>query len=78
WGYNNTMPIAEVKGASLTDIGSLADGVIVKSNLDVDAASETELINALDLFRTNPALKNFQITTYTYDPLIGVTTLTPP
>lgn len=78
WGYNNTMPIAEVKGASLSDIGSLADTIIAKSNLDVDATSETELINALDLFRTNPALKNFQITTYTYDPLIGVTTLTPP
>ncbi|WP_185249499.1 hypothetical protein [Chryseobacterium bernardetii] len=78
WGYNNTMPIAKIEGATLTDITGLADNIISKSNLDIDAASETEFINALDAFRTNSALKNFQITTYTYDPLIGITTLTPP
>lgn len=78
WGYNETMPIAKIEGATITDIAGLADNIISKSNLDIDAASETELINALDAFRTNAALKKFQITTYTYDQLIGITTLTPP
>ncbi|MCJ7933283.1 MAG: hypothetical protein MUW56_06500 [Chryseobacterium sp.] len=78
WGYNNTMPIAKIEGASLADIGSLADDIVLKSNLDKDTASEAELINSLDVFRTNTALKKFQITTYTYDLLIGITTLTPP
>ncbi|SFN92017.1 hypothetical protein SAMN05421594_4713 [Chryseobacterium oleae] len=78
WGYNDTMPIAKIEGASLTDIAGLADEIISKSNLDKDEASETDLINTLDIFRTNTALKKFLITTYTYDPLIGVTTVTPP
>ncbi len=78
WGYNQTMPIAKIEGARLTDIGTLADDIVLKSNADKDTLSETELVKALDLFRSNTTLKNFQITTYTYDPLIGVTTTTPP
>ena len=78
WGYNQSMPIAKVEGAKLSDIGILADDIILKSNVEKDASSETELIKALDLFRSNAVLKNFLITTYTYDPLIGVTTETTP
>lgn len=78
WGYNQNFPIAKIEGATLADIGSLADDIIQKSNADTDDASETSLINALDSFRTNTALKNFIITTYTYDPLVGATTVTPP
>lgn len=78
WGYNQTMPIAKIEGARLTDIGTLADDIVLKSNVDKDISSEIELVKALDLFRSNIALKNFQITTYTYDPLIGITTTTPP
>jgi uncharacterized protein YutD len=78
WGYNQTLPIAKIEGAKLSDIGSLADDIINKSNLDIDTASELTLANALDSFRTNAAMKNFLITTYTYDPLVGITTLTPP
>ncbi|MEC5173876.1 hypothetical protein [Chryseobacterium nepalense] len=78
WGYDKTLPIAKIEGAKLSDIGTLAGDIITKSNADKDAASETSLINALDTFRSNAALKNFAITTYTYDPLVGVTTVTPP
>lgn len=78
WGYHETLPIAKIEGATLADIGALADDIILKSNADVDPSSETALINALDAFRSLPALRNAVITTYTYDPLIGVTTVTPP
>ncbi|AZA51548.1 hypothetical protein [Chryseobacterium sp. G0201] len=78
WGYNQSLPIAKIEGATVFDIGNLADDIILKSNADLDASTETALINALDIFRTNSALKNTVITTYTYDPLIGATTVTPP
>ncbi|KMQ64271.1 hypothetical protein ACM46_08225 [Chryseobacterium angstadtii] len=78
WGYNQAMPIAKIEGAKLSDIGNLADDIITKSNADKDIQTETDLINVLDLFRTNSALKNFHITTFTYDPLIGTTTETSP
>lgn len=78
WGYNQTYPIAKIEGAKLSDIGNLADDIIQKSDADTDQASENILINALDSFRIQNALKNFVITTYTYDPLVGATTVTPP
>ncbi|MCQ4138773.1 hypothetical protein [Chryseobacterium sp. EO14] len=78
WGYNQSFPIAKIEGVKLSDIGNLADDIILKSNTDADAASETTLINALDSFRSLPALRNASITTFTYDPLVGATTVTPP
>lgn len=78
WGYNKTTPIAKIEGAKLTDIGDLANEIITKSNQDADPATEESLLAALDSFKNLSNFKNFQITTYTYDPLIGITTVTPP
>jgi hypothetical protein len=47
-----------------------------KSDLDIDRNTEDVLINALDNIRQNPFLQGTQITTYTHDPLVGVTTIT--
>ena len=46
WGYNQTMPIAKIEGARLTDIGTMADDIVLKSNADKDVLSETELVKA--------------------------------
>lgn len=78
WGYHKTLPIAKIPGAKLEDIGTLADDIIAKSDLDKDSASEKTLLEALDTFRTSPALKKFQITTYTHHPLTGVSSVTAP
>lgn len=78
WGYNKTQPIAKIEGAKLSDIGTLADDIVTKSNADIDTATENTLLIALDTFRNETSLKDYLITTYTYDPLIGVTTVTLP
>lgn len=82
WGYNNTQPIAKIEGAKLSDISqSLIDVIVNASNNDDQLgtdASEQSLISALDLFRTHSSLSGYQITTYSYDPLIGVKSITPP
>ncbi|WP_027375674.1 RHS repeat domain-containing protein [Kaistella palustris] len=88
WGYNQTQPIAKVEGATYpgqvplktTDIAQyLIDAIVNASNLDdADPSEESNFIIALDNFRKNEILKDYQITTYTYDPLIGVTSITPP
>jgi hypothetical protein len=82
WGYNQTQPIAKIEGAKLTDISqSLIDTIINASNNDDQQGtevSEQSLITALDLFRNTSALSGYQIITYTYDPLIGVRSITPP
>lgn len=90
YGYNQLYPIAQIEGATYPQImqafslsgndpNSYLNLDIVKiSNLDKDKTSENTLISALDQFRTKSEFKNFQITTYTYDPLVGVTSVTPP
>lgn len=82
WGYNKTQPIAKIEGVKLSDIPqSLIDSIVSASDNDAQTgtdASEQSLISALDLFRNNSALVAYQIITYSYDPLIGVKSITPP
>ncbi|WP_449399257.1 hypothetical protein [Chryseobacterium wanjuense] len=80
WGYNQTQPIAKITGAKLSDIQqSMIDSIVNASNSDAsNPANEPALITALDSFRNNSGLAGYQISTYTYDPLIGVTSITPP
>ncbi|KMQ62949.1 hypothetical protein ACM46_13390 [Chryseobacterium angstadtii] len=82
WGYNQTQPIAKIEGAKLSDISqSLIDAIVTVSVNDAQQgtnASEQSLIDALNTFRNNTALSSYQISTYTYDPLIGVKSITPP
>lgn len=83
YGYNQSLPIAKVEGATAQDLhfilipaGSL--GIVTRSDQDVDEVSEKLLMEELDAYRDNPQLKNFMITTYTYDPFVGITSVTPP
>lgn len=88
WGYNQTQIIAKIEGGSYSQIMQ-AFGldpnnntsyqqleIVNKSDSDIDAASEDILLSKLDIFRKKAEFKNFNITTYTYDPLIGVKTIT--
>ncbi|WP_333597119.1 hypothetical protein [Chryseobacterium flavum] len=81
WGYNNTQPIAKVEGATYDQLVSLGvvTAIVDASNADaLNPAQEGALITALDTFRKNTGLSGYQISTYTYNPLIGVTSITPP
>ena len=79
WGYTGTQPIAKVSGLPYSVVSSVASSIVAASDLDAsNPSNEPALIDALDAFRKHPGLEGAQITTYTYDPLIGVTSLTPP
>ncbi len=81
WGYNGTLPIAKITGATYAQVSSLATAIVAASNADALAVTnndETAFLNALGNFRNQPGLSAFQIATYTYDPLTGVRSLTPP
>ncbi|MCI3938912.1 hypothetical protein MQX03_17060 [Chryseobacterium aahli] len=81
WGYHKTQPIAKIEGALYDNIknNSLITAIINASNSDAaNPATESSLIAALDALRNDVNFKSFQMATITYDPLIGVTTLTPP
>lgn len=88
WGYNQTLPIAIIEGATYpnpnnpkpTDISqSLITSIVDASNADatqINGNDETAFLTILDNFRKDPLTANFKITTYTYDPLIGVRSIT--
>lgn len=79
YGYNKTQPIARIEGATYAQVSALVSGIVTASDADAaDSSKEPLLVAALDNFRNNPQLSGFMITTYTYDPLIGATTITPP
>lgn len=81
WGYNQTKPIITVKGATYQEISALPAiaSIVSASNQDSqDPSKENLLISALDNFKKDSINIKYQITTYTYNPLIGMTSSTPP
>ncbi|GEN67606.1 hypothetical protein [Chryseobacterium rhizosphaerae] len=79
WGYNNTQPIAKIEGVTFSQVSSATSAIVNASDLDGAAGSnndETALLNALKTFRAQ--FPNSLVTTYTYDPLVGVRSITPP
>lgn len=82
WGYNQTKPIAKIEGAKLLDIDpSLISTIVNASNIDATAlpnGDETALLGTLDAFRVHSSLRDYKITTYTHDPLVGLRSITMP
>ena len=86
WGYNQTQPIAKLEGLDYgLPIDTYTVDIVAFSNIDASPPqqttpqqSEQNLIDKLDEFRKKTELSGYQITTYTYDPLIGVRSITPP
>jgi len=80
WGYNSTKPVAKIENASYVDFNptqnDMIAAVIYLSNNDIDATSEDNLRQALENLRQ--ALPNSTVTTYTYNPLKGITSMTDP
>jgi len=72
WGYNKTQPIAKMENATFASVQSYVANLQTLSN----GTNEANLMTALNALRT--ALPNAMITTYTYKPLVGISTITDP
>ncbi|SDQ64634.1 hypothetical protein SAMN05421664_2002 [Chryseobacterium soldanellicola] len=85
WGYNSTQPIAKIEGIDYTTLmqiaGSQLTAAITASDADAAAGptgNEASLLSTLDALRTALGARENMVTTYTYDPLVGVRTITQP
>ncbi len=81
WGYNNQYPIAKIENSTYSIASSFVNNLESLSNSDNDrtlgySGNEGLLRQALNNMRTDPAFAHALVTTYTYDPLIGVTSMT--
>lgn len=71
WGYNKTLPIAKIKNATVTQVASVL-GVP-----DLSGINEANLV-AINSLRANINMANTMITTYSYLPLVGISSVTDP
>jgi hypothetical protein len=90
WGYNQTLPIVKIEGVLYSELASKFGfpntntgyknlQIVTNSNADISASFENQtFIPSLEAFRKNTSISAYQVTTYTHDPLIGVTSITPP
>ncbi|MDR6528981.1 hypothetical protein J2787_004422 [Chryseobacterium rhizosphaerae] len=79
WGYNNTQPIAKIEGVTYAQVSSAVSVIVNASDVDGAAGTnndETALLTAFKTFRAQ--FPNSPVTTYTYDPLVGVRSIIPP
>ena len=82
WGYNKTLPLAKIEGVEYSSLStSVISNLQTLSNQDNDhcqltTCKEQLLRNALNNLRTS--LSGAMVTTYTYDPLVGITSITDP
>jgi len=74
WGYNRTVVVAKIENISYSSIPvSLISNIESASS---NSGSEAALLSALSALRNDAALSNSMATTYTYIPLVGVSTIT--
>jgi len=86
WGYQKTQPIAKIEGYTSISSTQLSyiNQAIAASNTDTSSCLDSENCNEKTLRDTVTLLRNSfstagaQVTSYTYDPLIGVTSITDP
>jgi hypothetical protein len=82
YGYNKTQPIAKIENLAYSSIPvSTIENLQIKSNADNDSCtsvpcSGNEENLRVELNALRSAYPNAIITTYTYNPLIGVTSIT--
>ena len=66
-------PVAKIENATFSEVAT-ALGMTEAALMDFDESS----ISTLDALRSHPDMVNTMITTYTYEPLVGIKTITDP
>lgn len=75
WSYNSIYPVAEIKNVTYSQIEQLLGKDFIQKLVDKNAPSVDD-INKIRNISLN--VVNSQITTYTYQPLVGMTSRTDP
>lgn len=76
WGYNKSLPIAKIENMPSGNLSSVVAEVIEKSNIDTSKSAEEQLL--IEFASLRNAYPDALITTYTYDLLKGITSITDP
>jgi hypothetical protein len=79
YGYNKSQPVAKLENIGYTSI-PVSLITAIQTATDSPNSNEAQVIDALNALRTSTDanLQKAMITTYTYNPLIGISTVTDP
>ncbi|WP_299260852.1 hypothetical protein [uncultured Aquimarina sp.] len=82
WGYNDRYPIAKIDNATYTgmptEVIDLIDQIKTISNAEDTASEEITMRSKFEDLRSHTFFANAEIISYTYNPQIGVTSITDP
>jgi YD repeat-containing protein len=73
WGYNQNYPIAKIENATQSQVSALSLNMTL-----LDDSTTTDSAMQVELQKLRTGLPNAMVTTYTYQPLIGITSSTDP
>ncbi|MFE7250230.1 hypothetical protein ACFU8T_00005 [Sphingobacterium spiritivorum] len=74
WGYNGQYPVAEIVNAHYNDVVSAIGGQSVVDALNSGTVTADYIRQKMEILRSN--LPGSQVTSYTYKPLVGMTSKT--
>jgi YD repeat-containing protein len=75
WGYNHALPIAEIKNANYATVVGVVGQAVIDNLASTNNLTDAQIRSALAPLYS---LSNALTTIYTYNPLIGITSVTPP
>lgn len=75
WGYDGMYPVAKIVGASYAEVSA-----VLGSNLStINASTDPSVIlTQIETLRNHPNMGNAQVTTYTYQPNVGIQVMIDP
>jgi len=77
WGYNSQYMVAQITNSTYTAVqAAMAANGITQSQLDNPQTTDFAMRTLLNTLRTS--LPNSQVSTYTYQPVVGMTSMTDP
>ncbi|HCT29419.1 MAG TPA: hypothetical protein DIW31_01490, partial [Bacteroidales bacterium] len=75
WAYNGSLPVAKIENVDSSIVSNIIGNQICTLR---NMTSDSSINNILNQLRSNASMKNATISTYTYDPLFGITSQTDP
>lgn len=75
WGYGNRYPVARIEGATYNEVETWAGSTLINS---LETATGSSVAAILGNIRNSLSTKDVLVTTYTYSPGIGMTSMTDP
>jgi YD repeat-containing protein len=76
YSYNSQYPIVEIKNADYAMIESILGGSTILNNFSNSNPTDQQVRDFVGILRNSSQLKDVQITSYTYKPLVGITSIT--